>query len=80
LQIDPVWKNAILRRIGAFLDWALLFALVRKTMPAGHICVSGSDLSVGYHRAMHNLLVNISWEYFLGVIGALTLLRFARKN
>jgi hypothetical protein len=38
--------------------------------------VSGSNISAAYHRGMDTLTINISWEYFLGVLGSLIALAY----
>jgi len=40
-------------------------------MPGRHKVESGTDLLAAYHRGMDTLVINISWEYFLGIMGGL---------
>jgi hypothetical protein len=40
-------------------------------MPERHKAESGSRFSAGYHAAMDAIVINIGWEYFLGIMGSL---------
>lgn len=40
-------------------------------MPARHDAQSGSRLRAVYHAAMDTIVINIDWQYFLGIIGSL---------
>lgn len=40
-------------------------------MPARHEGESGSEIDAVYHAAMNTLVINIDWQYFLGIMGSL---------
>jgi hypothetical protein len=45
-------------------------------MPQWHILASGIDFPAAYHRGMDTLTINISWEFFLSVMGTLIVLAY----
>ena len=40
-------------------------------MPLWHEAKSGSKTWIAYHGAMNAIVININWEYFLGIVGSL---------
>lgn len=45
-------------------------------MPVRHKAESGSGMWAAYHAAMTAIIINIDWQYFLGIIGSLIALAY----
>ena len=40
-------------------------------MPTGHVAASIFEFAPAYHRDMNDLVITVSWEFFLGIMGTL---------
>lgn len=45
-------------------------------LPAGHEFTPSDPALVAYHLGMNELVINVTWEYFLGILGAIIALAY----